>query len=142
MEQVQKESSKKKKAKRPSCDECVKTNSCLRVNTLCMTITHNSGDGFLNVTCMDEKFDIGTEVEWQINSETIPGTKNSESQSSISLDWNNLKQDGKNKVVCRVKNHPSEDPKWQEISGVVNDKGATQFTEFTAHFFSGVVSSD
>ena len=46
-----------KKNKR-SCNKCVKTNSCLRVNSLCMHIESNS-EGFLNVTCMDEKFDIG-----------------------------------------------------------------------------------
>jgi len=123
-----------KKNKR-SCDKCLENNTCLRVNTLCMHIESNS-NGFLNVTCMDEKFDIGTEVEWEINSETLPGTNNTKIHSAISLDWNNLKQDGKNQVICRIKNHPSDNPNYQEISGIVDDQKDDKFS-FTALFFSG-----
>ena len=94
----------------------------------------NNSDGFLNVTCFDEKFEVGTEIEWEINSETLPSTENTKIKSSMSLNWNNLKQDEENKIICRVKNHPSEDPKWQEISGIVDDQNDDKFS-FTALFY-------
>ena len=63
---------------------------------------------------MHKLFQVGNEVEWEINSETLPGTNNTKIHSAISLDWNNLKQDGKNQVLCRIKNHPSDNPNYQE----------------------------
>ena len=42
------------------------------------------------------------------------------------LDWSDLKSDQQNRVVCRVKKHPST-PKWQEITGFVYDETDLQF---------------
>ena len=42
------------------------------------------------------------------------------------LDWSDLKSGQQNRVICRVKKHPST-PKWQEITGFVYDETDLQF---------------
>ena len=108
------------------CDGCSGV-SCIKVKSLCMKILHNS-NSLLTVSCMDKGYDIGNQVEWEINSKRMAsGATIRDFGSCITLDWNNLNQDKNNKIICRVKKHPSKNPNWQELQGFVTGKGDKKF---------------
>ena len=92
-----------------------------------MTIM-DSSNGMLTIGCMDKDYDVGKQVEWQINSKKpTNGITMSDSGSCITLDLNDFNQDRNIKIICRVKNHPSKNPNWQELQGAVKSDGGKRF---------------
>ena len=57
-------------------------------------------------------YDVGRTVEWEINTSIMSSSATVDNEACIDIYWNK-----RNTFICRVKAHPSNNPRWQEITG-------------------------
>ena len=97
-----------------------------------MEIVQNS-NGNLTVKCYDSEYTVGKKIEWSVKvgeeaDKAMNSTNSDNATASINLSWkDNLKLGKRNSIVCRVKTHPSENPKWQEKTACIYEEDVLKF---------------